>query len=94
MAKWQRLELNVREDYLKYFAIDQTFEGIIPALDNLKVTFRVYSSSVLPDFATWRPTRTDEGFDMRTFLVKSRPETIIEGMRPGMSVLVELAQDK
>ncbi len=89
----QRLELNVREDYLKHFAIDQTFEGVIPALDNLKVTFKVYASSVLPDFATWRPTRTDEGFDMRTFLVKSHPEKVIEGMRPGMSVLVELPQN-
>ncbi len=86
----QRLELNVREDYLKYFAINQTFEGTIPALDNLKVTFKVYASSVLPDFATWRPTRTDQGFDMRTFLVKSHPEKPIEKMRPGMSVLVEL----
>ncbi|MDP8052500.1 efflux RND transporter periplasmic adaptor subunit [Pasteurella atlantica] len=86
----QRLELNVREDYLKYFAINQTFEGTIPALDNLKVTFKVYASSVLPDFATWRPTRTDQGFDMRTFLVKSHPEKPIAKMRPGMSVLVEL----
>ncbi|MDP8078565.1 HlyD family secretion protein [Phocoenobacter skyensis] len=86
----QRLELNVREDYLKHFAINQTFEGVIPALDNLKVTFKVYASSVLPDFATWRPTRTDQGFDMRTFLVKSHPEKPIEKMRPGMSVLVEL----
>ncbi|MBR0574259.1 MULTISPECIES: HlyD family secretion protein [Pasteurellaceae] len=90
----QRLELNVREDYLKYFAINQTFEGTIPALDNLKVTFKVYASSVLPDFATWRPTRTDQGFDMRTFLVKSHPEKPIEKMRPGMSVLVELPRGK
>ncbi len=89
----QRLELNVREDYLKYFAIDHTFEGVIPALDNRKVTFKVYASAVLPDFATWRPTRSDQGFDMRTFLVKSRPEEPIDGMRPGISVLVELPEE-
>ncbi len=89
----QRLELNVREDYLKYFAINHTFEGVIPALDNRKVTFKVYASAVLPDFATWRPTRSDQGFDMRTFLVKSRPEEPIDGMRPGISVLVELPEE-
>ncbi len=89
----QRLELNVREDYLKYFAIGHSFQGVIPALDNRKVTFIVYSSAVLPDFATWRPTRSDEGFDMRTFLVKSHPEEPIEGMRPGISVLVELPEE-
>ncbi len=87
----QRLELNVREDYLKYFAIGNTFQGVVPALDNKKVTFKVYASSVLPDFATWRPTRTDQGFDMRTFLVKSQPLQPIQGMRPGMSVLVDLS---
>ncbi len=86
----QRLELNVREDYLTHFAIGQTFTGTIPALNNQAVNFKVYASSVLPDFATWRPTRTDDGFDMRTFLVKARPETPIANMRPGMSVLVEL----
>ncbi len=89
----QRLELNVREDYLKYFVIGQTFNAIIPALDNLEVEFKVYSSAVLPDFATWRPTRTDEGFDMKTFLVKAHPTTLIKNMRSGMSVLVELPKE-
>ncbi|PID44393.1 MAG: hypothetical protein CSB48_02075 [Proteobacteria bacterium] len=89
----QRLELNVREDYLKYFAIDHTFQGVIPALDDRSITFRVYASAVLPDFATWRPTRSDEGFDMRTFLVKARPEKPVDGMRPGISVLVTLPEE-
>ncbi|PID63357.1 MAG: hypothetical protein CR974_02095 [Gammaproteobacteria bacterium] len=86
----QRLELNVREDYLKYFALKKSFIGYVPALDNRAVKFTVYASAVLPDFATWRPTRTDQGFDMRTFLVKSRPDKPIADMRPGMSVLVTL----
>lgn len=89
----QRLELNVREDYLKHFAIGSRFIGEIPALDEKSVEFNVYASAVLPDFATWRPTRTDQGFDMRTFLVKSRPTNVIKGMRPGMSVLVTLPTD-
>ena len=41
------------------------------------------------DFATWSATRTQGGFDIRTFAVKAKPTTHIENMRPGMSVLVD-----
>ena len=51
--------------------------------------FKVFSSSALPDFATWRATRGGAGFDVRTFEVRARPLQPIAGARPGMSVLVE-----
>lgn len=41
------------------------------------------------DFATWAATRTQGGFDIRTFTVKAKPVTCVEYMRPGMSVLVD-----
>ena len=34
-------------------------------------------------------TRTQGGFDIRTFAVKAKPLGAEEGMRPGMSVLVD-----
>jgi len=40
------------------------------------------------DFATWRATNGDKGFDMRSFEVEARPVTPIEGLRTGMSVLI------
>lgn len=89
----QRLELNVREDYLRFFALGEEFEARIPALEDRVVRFRVYASSVLPNFATWRPTRQAQGYDKRTFLVKAEPLTIIEDMRAGMSVLVRLPDE-
>ena len=85
----QWLVLNVREDRVQRFAIGSQFEGSIPALKQDKVTFKVTASSVLPDFATWRATRSDQGFDMRTFEIKSRPIQPVAGVRPGMSVLVQ-----
>ena len=85
----QWLVLNVREDRVQRFAIGSQFEGSIPALKQDKVTFKVTASSVLPDFATWRATRSDQGFDMRTFEIKARPLQPIAGVRPGMSVLVQ-----
>ena len=41
------------------------------------------------DFATWAATRTQGGFDIRTFAVKVKPEGDATGLRPGMSVLVD-----
>ena len=85
----QWLVLNVREDRVQRFAIGSQFEGSIPALKQDKVVFKVTASSVLPDFATWRATRSDQGFDMRTFEIKARPLQPIAGVRPSMSVLVQ-----
>lgn len=88
----QWLVLNVREDYLRHFAVGQAFGGSIPALgeDGKDIRFTVYASKALPDFATWRATRNQDGFDMRTFEIKARPDKILPNMRPGMSVLVGL----
>lgn len=86
--------LNVREDHIADFALGTEFVGTLPALSKKgapkEVTFKVYASSALPDFATWRATRNSEGFDLKTFEVKARPTQPIVGMRPGMSVLVTL----
>lgn len=81
---------NVREDRLAFFALGREFEATVPALAGRTVRLKVTASSPLPDFATWRATRTGAGYDMRTFEVKARPLAPIEGMRPGMSVLVTL----
>lgn len=84
----QWVVLNVREDRLARFAIGSEFDATLPALPGRTVRFKVYQNSVLPDFATWRATRAGQGFDVRTFEVRARPATPIEGARPGMSVLV------
>lgn len=88
----QWVVLNVREDVVEQFAIGKEFTGELPALtangQPIKAQFKVYASSVLPDFATWRATRNSSGFDMRTFEIKARPTQPIEHVRPGMSVLV------
>jgi HlyD family secretion protein len=84
----QWLLLNVREDQLQRFAIGQQFDATLPALANQAVRFKVVASQALPDFATWRATRSNQGYDLRTFEVKAQPLKPIAGARPGMSVLV------
>ena len=86
--KDQWVVLNVREDRLQRFAIGNEFDATLPALGGKTVKFKVYHTATLPDFATWRATRAGQGFDARTFEVRARPATPIEGARPGMTVLV------
>ncbi|HAM60775.1 MAG TPA: secretion protein HlyD, partial [Psychrobacter sp.] len=90
----QWVVLNVTEDHLNRFAIGQQFTGTIPALSAANrpytKTFTVYASSSLSDFATWRPTNNDDGFDVRTFEIKARPNTADARIRSGMSVLVDI----
>lgn len=90
----QKVLINVREDYIQYFELGKQFKGKIPALNNKEVIFKVYATNLLPDYATWRPTRTNEGFDMKTFRVQAQPLEKIEKMRPGMSVLINLSDLK
>lgn len=90
----QSLALNVTEDHLQHFAIGKSFTATIPALSvngqTHEQTFIVYASSVLSDFATWRPTNSQDGYDMRTFEVLARPQYPNTQLRQGMSVLVEI----
>lgn len=82
------VEFNVREDLLPAFNVGQQFEGYVPALGR-SLLLEVSYIAVQADFATWSATRARGGFDVRTFAVKARPTDGGEGLRPGMSVLVD-----
>ncbi|MBP8219281.1 MAG: efflux RND transporter periplasmic adaptor subunit, partial [Aeromonas sp.] len=81
---------HVREDQLNRFQPGQAFVARIPALGDESFKFRVSHVAVLGDFATWRTTDSQQGFDMRSFEVEARPVEPIPQLRVGMSVLVEL----
>ncbi|MEI8592823.1 HlyD family secretion protein [Photobacterium sp. Hal280] len=80
---------HVREDRLADFSKGTEFEAKVPALGDQTIRFTVTHVSVMGDFATWRATDTQQGFDMRTFEVEARPLQPVDGLRVGMSVLVE-----
>jgi HlyD family secretion protein len=81
---------HVREDRLQHFAKGTEFECTIPAMGSSPYRFRVSHVAVMGDFATWRATRSDRGFDMRTFEIEARPVKPVAGLRAGMSVLTTL----
>ena len=80
---------HVREDRLADYKKGSEFGATIPALGDATYRFKVDHVAVMGDFATWRATDGDKGFDMRTFEIEARPVVSIEGLRAGMSVLIE-----
>ena len=81
--------LNVREDYLSYFEMGQAFVGEVPALGHKEIVFQVNYINPLGSFATWKST-DNSSYDMRTFEIHALPLESVNGLRPGMSVLVEM----
>ena len=83
-------QFHVREDLLPRFPVGTEFDARIPGLGDQLVRFKVTHVAVMGDFATWRATDTRQGFDMKSFQLEARPLQPVDGLRVGMSVLVEL----
>lgn len=86
------LTLNLREDLMPGIRIGRRLRGKLPALDMREIEFEVDYIAPMADFATWRSSRDLGGFDLRTFEVRARPVGEAQGLRPGMSVLIEQLQ--
>lgn len=80
---------NVREDLLKGLTMGTEFEAFIPAMDNKIVKLKVYYLKDIGTYAAWKATKTTGQFDLKTFEVKALPLEKVEGLRPGMSVILK-----
>ena len=79
----------VREDMLSRFPMGSVVMVTIPALgNNVQYPLTVTHIKAMGTYATWRSTKQNGGYDVRTFDVKCRPTTTIPGIRPGMTALV------
>lgn len=83
------LTFNVREDRLEGMKSGDKLNLTVPALGNKHITATIYYIAVRESYATWRATKEIGEFDTKTFEVRARPDTKVEGMRPGMSVILE-----
>jgi HlyD family secretion protein len=79
---------NVREDRLKEMTVGKTIKAYVPALDK-EITLTVYFLKDQGGYASWKATKTNGQYDLKTFEVKARPEAYIEGLYPGMSVIIK-----
>ena len=80
---------NIKENLMSSFKKGSTFEAQIPALNYKKIKLQVRYIAAQGDFATWSATKTQGDFDMKTFEIKAYPMEKVEGLRPGMSALVD-----
>ena len=79
---------NVREDQLKGMTIGKTFDVYVPALDKT-IPMKVYYMKDQGTYATWKPTKSTGQYDLKTCEVKARPVNTVEGLRPGMSLVIK-----
>jgi HlyD family secretion protein len=83
------ITFNLREDLLASIRKGSVFTATFPALGNKEVKLKVTYINVLGSFATWNATKTSGDFDMKTFEVHAVPVEKTEGLRVGMSALVD-----
>ena len=79
---------NIREDQLKDIKVGAELTVRIPALDK-ETKMKVTSMKDKGSFAVWKATKASGQYDQKTFEVKARPTEKIEGVRPGMSVILK-----
>ncbi len=79
---------NVREDLLSDFKIGNKLTAKVPGLNGKEVELEVYMMKDMGSYATWRATKSNGDYDFKTFEVKARTTQPIEGLRPGMSVII------
>ncbi len=80
---------NIREDYLHSMKTGDKISVSIPALDDAVCTATVTYIAVRESYATWKATKETGQYDAKTFEVRAVPDTVPEGLRPGMTVLLK-----
>jgi len=79
---------NIREDYLSKLKMGEEITVSVPGIGNKEVIAKINYISPLGDFATWKATKTSGEFDMKTFEIHAAPIEEVEGLRPGMTALI------
>lgn len=79
---------NVREDQLGGLSVGTEFDAFVPAFGK-DIKMKVYYMKDEGSYAVWKATKANGQFDLKTFEVKARPVTPVEGLRPGMSLIIK-----
>jgi len=79
---------NVREDQLGDMKVGSEFTAFVPAFKK-DVKMKVYYLKDQGSYAVWKATKATGQYDLRTFEVKARPVEKLDGLRPGMSLIIK-----
>lgn len=81
-------KFNIREDRLKGIKTGSIIMAYSPAF-NKEYSMKVYYVKGTDEFGTWKATKADEGYDLKTFEVRARPFDKQTGLRPGMLLVLK-----
>ena len=87
MMDEQWATFSIREDQLKGLAVGAEMTVFVPALDK-ELKMKVFYVKDKGSFAVWKATKASGQYDQKTFEVRARPSEKVEGVRPGMSVIL------
>ena len=79
---------NIREDHLNGMKVGSEFTAFVPAF-NKDIKMKVYYLKDQGSYAVWKATKANGQYDLKTFEVKARPVEKLEGLRPGMSLIIK-----
>ena len=79
---------NVREDQLNGMQVGSTIKAFVPAFIK-EIEMKVYYLKDQGSYAVWKATKANGQYDLKTFEVKARPVEKMEGLRPGMSLVLK-----
>ena len=79
---------NVREDQLNGMKVGTEFTAFVPAF-NKEIKMKVYYMKDQGSYAVWKATKANGQYDLKTFEVKARPVEKLDGLRPGMSLIIK-----
>ena len=68
--------------------VGSEFNAYVPAFDKT-IKMKVYYLKDQGSYAVWKATKANGQYDLRTFEVKARPVEKMEGLRPGMSLIIK-----
>lgn len=79
---------NVREDQLNGMKVGSIVTAFVPAFKK-EIRMKVYYIKDQGSYAVWKATKSNGQYDLKTFEVKARPIDKLEGLRPGMSLILK-----
>ena len=84
---------NIREDHLRKMPLGSRFTAEFPAL-GASVIMEVNYMKDRGDYAAWKATKQTGQYDLKTFEVRAVPVTEVSGLRPGMTVIYRVGEEK
>ena len=79
---------NVREDQLDGMKVGSIVTAFVPAFKK-EIRMKVYYIKDQGSYAVWKATKSNGQYDLKTFEVKAHPMDKLEGLRPGMSLILK-----